>query len=519
LFVAAWQKREMAPCWKRVNYFLRYLRIQQPTGKRFVSEIASRASPSGRNSAFSRLTAEDVSYLKDVVSSRCVVEEKEALEPFNTDWMRKYRGTSSLVLKPNSTEQVSQILQYCNNKKLAVVPQGGNTGLVGGSVPVFDEIILNLSNMNRIRNFDEKSGIVTCEGGIVLEALSNFVSERGYTFPLDLGAKGSCQIGGNLATNAGGTRFLRYGSLHGSTLGLEVVLANGKVLHMLSTLRKDNTGYHIPHIFIGSEGTLGVITAASICCPKKCRSVHTALLGVDSFDKVTELLVRCKDEVGEILSAFEFMDRNAVELATSLLSHVRDPFPKSFPFYVLIETAGSNEKHDEEKLEKFLENCYSEDFISDAVLAQDQSQMNQLWTLRESMPEAVSRSGKSIFKYDLSIPLEHFYGLVTEMRSRLAQHACHVVSWGHIGDCNLHLNISSSEEAYESLSKLIEPYVYEWTRAHGGSISAEHGIGRMKSKYLPISKDKSTLELMKQMKQLLDPVGILNPYKVFSQEA
>lgn len=382
---------------------------------------------------------------------------------------------------------------------------------------MFDEIILHLGNLNRIRSFDEKSGIVTCEAGVVLETLSNFVSERGYTFPLDLGAKGSCQIGGNLATHAGGTRFLRYGSLHGSTLGLEVVLSNGKVLNMLSSLRKDNTGYHLPHIFIGSEGTLGVITAASICCPKKCRFVHAALLGVDSFDKVTELLVRCKDEVGEILSAFEFMDRNAVQLATNLLSHVRDPFTDTFPFYVLIETSGSNQHHDMEKLEKFLEHCYSQDFIGDAVVAQDQSQMNQLWTLRESMPEAVNRSGKYIFKYDLSIPLEHFYSLVTEMRSRLANYACHVVSWGHIGDCNLHLNISTSDDSQQQvLTQLIEPFVYEWTCAHGGSISAEHGIGRVKKNYLSMSKNVETLEVMKQLKQLLDPVGILNPYKVIS---
>ncbi|EME32353.1 D-lactate dehydrogenase (cytochrome) [Galdieria sulphuraria] len=469
------------------------------------------------SAAFSKLSSEDISYLKGIVTPRGVVEEKEALEPFNTDWIGKYKGNTSLALKPSCTDQVSQILQFCYEKKLPIVPQGGNTGLVGGSVPVFDEIVLNLGNMNRIRDFDSKSGIVTCEAGVVLETLSNFVNEQGYTFPLDLGAKGSCQIGGNLATNAGGTRFLRYGSLHGSTLGLEVVLSNGKVLNMLSSLRKDNTGYHLPHLFIGSEGTLGVITAASICCPKKCRSVHTALLGVESFDKVTELLVRCKDEVGEILSAFEFMDRNAVQLATKLLSHVRDPFSSTFPFYVLIETSGSNENHDMEKLEKFLESCYSADWISDAVLAQDQSQMNQLWTLRESMPEAVNRSGKYIFKYDLSIPLEHFYDLVSEMRSRLADYTCQVVSWGHIGDCNLHLNISSSD-SNESLSNLIEPYVYEWTRAHGGSISAEHGVGRVKSKYLSMSKDKQVIDLMKQMKQLLDPHGILNPYKIFSKE-
>eukprot|EP00871_Galdieria_phlegrea_P006011 jgi/Galph1/898/GphlegSOOS_G5687.1 len=482
--------------------------------KSFSQSVPS--SPEGSHQ-FASLTAQDISYFKSILPGGMqVIDDADTLHSYNTDWLGKFKGNSKIVLKPNSTEDISKILRYCHDRKLALVPQGGNTGLVGGSTPMFDEVIINLGNMKQIRNFDEISGILTCEAGVVLENVSNFVSAKGYTFPLDLGAKGSCQIGGNLATNAGGTRFLRYGSLQGSTLGLEVVLADGTKLDLLSTLRKDNTGYHLKHLFIGSEGTLGIITAASILCPKKSKSVHTALLGVKTFDDVKKLLVRSKDEVGEILSAFEFMDNGAVQLALTHLSHIRPPFKDSFPFYVLIETSGSNEQHDMEKLEHFLESCYGCDLIQDAVLAQDQTQMEQLWNLRESLPEAVSKSGKFVFKYDLSIPLEHFYDLVKEMQRRLAGYPCHVVSWGHIGDSNLHLNISSVE-SHDDMAEKIEPFVYEWTVKHGGSISAEHGLGRVKSKYLNMSKSNIAIELMKEMKRVFDPLGILNPYKLFPQ--
>lgn len=229
----------------------------------------SMATSIGRSPLFSEVNSDDISYFKSIVGENNVIQDEDRLEPVNTDWMNKYKGSSKLFLLPKNTEEVSHIMRYCNSRRLAVVPQGGNTGLVGGSVPVFDEVIVNTSSMNKIISFDKVSGILVCEAGCILENLESFLDNEGFVMPLDLGAKGSCQIGGNVSTNAGGLRLVRYGSLHGNVLGLEVVLANGTVMDMLGTLRKDNTGYDLKHLFIGSEGSLGVVTKVSILTPPK----------------------------------------------------------------------------------------------------------------------------------------------------------------------------------------------------------------------------------------------------------
>ncbi|KAJ1649085.1 D-lactate ferricytochrome c oxidoreductase, partial [Coemansia sp. RSA 25] len=260
-----------------------------------------------RSEAFKRLTKDDVGFFKTVVPSETILATAEIggtadaveLEGFNADWLNKYRGNSQLVLRPKTTEQVSQILKYCNTHNIAVVPQGGNTGLVGGSVPVHDEIVLSLRNMNKIRSYDELSGILVCDAGCVLEELGNYVGERGHIMPLDLGAKGSCHIGGNVAANAGGIRFLRYGTLHGSVLGLEVVLPDGTVLDNLSTLRKDNTGYDLKQLFIGSEGTLGVITGVSVATPQRPSAVNVAVLGVPTYECVQRAFKLARKRCGE----------------------------------------------------------------------------------------------------------------------------------------------------------------------------------------------------------------------------
>jgi len=269
------------------------------------------------------------------------------LDAFNTDWMRKYRGHAQLVLKPSSTEQVSKILKYCNDNMLAVVPQGGNTGLVGGSVPVFDEIVLNLSRMNRIRSFDEVSGILVADAGVVLEVADNYLAEKKYLFPLDLGAKGSCQLGGTVATNAGGLRLLRYGSMHGNVLGMEAVLPDGTIVDDLGTLRKNNTGYDIKQLFIGGEGTIGVITAISILCPQRPPAVSVAAFGLESFEKCQTAFREAKARLSEIISAFEFMDGKSQKLLNAAKGQ-KLPLEGDYPFYCLIETSGSNGDHDSE---------------------------------------------------------------------------------------------------------------------------------------------------------------------------
>jgi FAD/FMN-containing dehydrogenase len=271
-----------------------------------------------RDDRFSQLTEEHVSYFKEVLGSSGsavidgVTADAEAdLEPFNEDWMHKYKGQCRLVLKPGSTEEVSKILRYCNEKKLAVVPQGGNTGLVGGSVPVFDEIVINMSRMNKIHSFDEVSGSLVADAGCILEVVDGFLAQKGHIFPLDLGAKGSCHIGGNLATNAGGLRLIRYGSLHGSVLGIEAVLPDGTIMNDLGTLRKNNTGYDLKQLHIGAEGTIGIITKVSIQCPQRSSAVNVAFFGLESFEKVQLAFREAKSQLSEILSAFELMDGRA----------------------------------------------------------------------------------------------------------------------------------------------------------------------------------------------------------------
>jgi FAD/FMN-containing dehydrogenase len=292
------------------------------------------------------LTPEDVSYFESIcpVSS---TDRGDDLEAFNTDWMRKYRGQTTLVVRPKSTEDVSKILKHCNERKLAVVPQGGNTGLVGGSVPVFDEIVINMSSMNNIRTFDSLSGVLVCDAGVILESADSYLREHGCIFPLDLGAKGSCHVGGNVATNAGGLRLLRYGSLHGTVLGVEAVLPDGTILDDLSKLRKNNTGYDLKQLFIGSEGTIGIITAISIICPQKPKAHNVAYFGLESFDKVQDMFVKTKEQLSEILSAFELMDGTSQQLVKHVTGR-NFPLESETPFNVLIETSGSNAEHDSE---------------------------------------------------------------------------------------------------------------------------------------------------------------------------
>lgn len=512
-----------------------------------------------RNPAFDTLTDADLHFFRGLLGPMAVVTDPHELQPFNRDWMGKYQGSSRVALKPHTTEQVAELLRYCNSRRLAVVPQGGDTGLVGGSVPVFDEVVVSTAAMNKVLSFDDVSGALVCQAGCVLEALDSYVGERGYAMPLDLGAKGSCHIGGNVATNAGGLRLLRYGSLHGSVLGLEAVLADGTVLDLLTSLRKDNTGYDLKQLFIGSEGTLGIVTAVSLLCPPRPAAVHVAYLACPSFEAAQRVFVRAKQQLGEVLSAFEFLDRESLEVTLEHLPGARDPLPDSkAPFYLVVETSGSDAAHDAAKLEAFLEGVLGEELISDGTIAQDSAQAAAIWHLREGITEGLRHRG-AIYKYDLSMPVPTMYSLVEEMRARLAAafpngRVCggspgasgsssgdgassgspgagsgagaggapaeapppppiRVVGYGHLGDGNLHLNISAP--AYdEALRSAIEPFVYEWTAARRGSVSAEHGLGLMKAGALPYSKPPPAVALMRQVKRTLDPHSILNPYKV-----
>lgn len=484
-------------------------RTHQPRSLSTLTDLTTEKYPNLKRKDFSKVKEEDVSFFKRLLQGRVVTDEDELIN-HNTDWLRTVRGMSQVMLKPKSTGEVSQILQYCNQKGLAVVPQGGNTGLVGGSVPVFDEIIISTSLMNEIINLDETAGILVCQSGCILATLDDFLAENGLMMPFDLGAKGSCHIGGNLATNAGGIRLLRYGSLHGSVLGLEAVMADGSVLDCLSTLRKDNTGYDLKQLMIGSEGTLGIITKVSILVPQKPNAVSVAFLGCQSFEDVQKAFVKAKMMLGEVLSAFEFLDQQSMECVETNLKY-RNPIDQ-FPFYVLVETSGSNSRHDEEKLNSYLDVMMSDRIALDGTLSSDPSKIKTIWAIREGISEALLHDG-FVYKYDISLPLSCLYDLVTDVRVRLNHKARRIAGYGHLGDGNLHLNVTSSCDKEEVFS-LLEPYIFEWTAQHKGSVSAEHGLGFKKANAIHYSKSKSAISLMQRIKHLMDPKGILNPYKV-----
>ncbi|KAH7667103.1 D-2-hydroxyglutarate dehydrogenase protein [Dioscorea alata] len=436
-----------------------------------------------RNPSFSMINSDDINYFRDILDDNTVIQDEDRLSSANIDWMRKYKGSSKLLLLPKDTDEVSKILRYCNSRRLAVVPQGGNTGLVGGSVPVYDEVIVNVGLMNKIISLDKVSGILKCEAGCILQNLDSFLANECYLMPIDLGAKGSCQIGGNVSTNAGGLHFVRYGSLHGNVLG--------------------------------SEGTLGIITKVSILTPARLSSTNLAFLACEDYSSCQELLLKAKRGLGEVLSAFEFLDTNSMDLVLDKLEGVRNPFPSSLhKFYVLIETTGTDDSYDRAKLETFLVNSMEGGLISDGVIAQDINQASSFWRIREGITEALMKAG-AVYKYDLSLPVEKLYDIVVEMQLRLGSSA-KVCGYGHLGDGNLHLNISTPNYD-DNVFAQIEPFVYEWTAEHRGSISAEHGLGLMKADKIHYSKSTETVRLMASIKKLVDPNGIMNPYKVLPQ--
>lgn len=478
---------------------------------RTKTELTAVRYPHIKRADFSAVTGDDVDRFRAILpESSQVLTDPDEVNSYNTDWMRNYRGSGQVVLRPKTTKQVSDILKYCNERRLAVVPQGGNTGLVGGSVPVFDEVVISTQLMNNIISLDRNSGVLTCQAGCILEHLNDHLQQFDLIMPLDLGAKGSCNIGGNVSTNAGGVRLLKYGSLHGSVLGLEVVTASGAVIDCLSAMRKDNVGYHMRHCFIGSEGTLGIVTAVSILCPPRPKAVNLAFLACESFDKVLEILSVARSELSEILSAFEFMDAYAM---SSSIRHLKksSPLQKSAPFYVLIETSGSDSSHDEAKLNSFINNVMENKIVIDGTIAGGASQFKDIWLIRESITTSLLDDGHC-YKYDISLPLDCFYEVVETMRKRLAGKAITVCGFGHVGDGNLHFNATSAQFSREIVD-IIEPFLYEYVAEQRGSISAEHGVGLSKRKFFRFGRPEPVVALMKQLKTMFDPNGILNPYK------
>ncbi|HXA34876.1 MAG TPA: FAD-binding oxidoreductase [Steroidobacteraceae bacterium] len=460
--------------------------------------------------------------LKAAVGTGGWLEGADAIAPFVTDFRRLYRGATPLVLLPRDVEAVAKVLRICNRESVAVVPHGGNTSYCGGATPdeAGSQIVLSVRRLNRVRQIDAANYSMIIEAGCTLAEAQAAAREAGRLFPLSLGSEGTAQIGGNLSTNAGGTAVVRYGMMRDLVLGLEVVLADGRVLASLKSLRKDNTGYDVKSLFIGAEGTLGVITAACLKLFPQPADTATALVGIDSPQHALDLLASLRTAAGDQVTSFELMPRMAVELTVKHVPGVSDPLAQNTPWYLLIELSSPNPRQDLiTSLTAALEDAAAGGTIGDAMLATSIGQAQAMWKLRESVPEAQRRHGASL-KHDVSVPVSAIPSLIEEgsaLVRRLAPEG-DVVPYGHVGDGNLHFNVSQKIGAdigsFMARGPALELAIFDLVESLGGSISAEHGIGRLKAAEFARRADPVELALMHDLKRALDPNGIMNPGKV-----
>ena len=437
----------------------------------------------------------------------------------------KYQGRAALILRPGSTEEVSRLLAIANEGRIAIVAQSGNTGLVGGQMPspAGDEVVLSLERLDRVRDLDAVDNTITVEAGLTLKAVQDAAAVAGRLFPLSLAAEGSCRIGGNLATNAGGIGVIAYGSARQLCLGLEVVLADGRIWDGLRRLRKDNTGYDLKDLFIGSEGTLGIITAAVLRLFPAPRARATAWIGVAAPQNGLDLLALARERAPGQVTAIELVPRIGVEF-TMRHAATRDPLGEPFEWYVLLELSGAAEEAVlAEGLEAVLGEGLERGILGDAVLARSGAQAAELWRIREALSEVQRHEGGSI-KHDVSVPVSRIPAFIEEASAvvgRLVPGA-RPVPFGHIGDGNIHYNVSqpvgADKAAFLARWEEIAAAVHEVVLGLGGSISAEHGIGRLKRHLMPAIKSPVELALMRDVKRLLDPNGILNPGKLLPEE-
>jgi FAD/FMN-containing dehydrogenase len=441
--------------------------------------------------------------LSEIVGRSNVLTAPEDTKPYFTDWRRQYTAAAECVVRPGSAAEVSRVVALCAREGVAIVPQGGNTGLSGGSVPTGArrEVLLSLSRLNRVRALDPLNDTITVEAGCVLAAVQKAAEDAGRLFPLSLAAEGSCQIGGNLSTNAGGVNVLRYGNAREQVLGLEVVLPDGRIWHGLRGLRKDNTGYDLKQLFLGAEGTLGVITAAVLRLHPRPSATATAWVAVETPRKAVELLAELRKKLGDRVSAFELVSRECLEAVLAHVPGTKDPLKEKTPWYVLAEFGDSRAllDHVAEALEG-----------RDAVLAQSVEQSRQLWRIRESIPEAQFTN----VKHDVSVPVSKTPELIERAGKALkaAFPDARPYVFGHVGDGNLHYNVGP--ETLIARRAEVNRIVYHAVAELGGSISAEHGLGQLKREDIRHHKAPLELELMRALKKALDPNGLMNPGKL-----
>ena len=468
--------------------------------------------------AVTPLSPELIARFRAIVGDKYAVTEQADVAPYVTEERGLFRGHSPLVLRPGSTAEVAAICKLATEQEIALVPQGGNTGLVGGQTPHQGEVVISTRRLDKIRDIDPASNTMTCESGVVLQVAQQKATEVDRLFPLSLGAEGSCTIGGNLSTNAGGTAALAFGVAREMALGLEVVLADGRILNGLSKLKKDNTGYDLRNLFIGAEGTLGIITAATLKLFPKPRTIETAFVGLKSPADALKLLSISQGEAAGSLTSFELLADIAVDFSVRHGIDIRAPLTSKHPWFVLMEISSPRDDA-RAVLESILGQGMEQGIVDDAVIAANLSQRAAFWKLRDEMSAAQKPEGGSI-KHDISVPVAAVPAFIAEANAAIVKlvPGARPVPFGHLGDGNIHYNVSQPVDANAAdfLARWhdVNAVVFEIVLRMGGSISAEHGIGVLKRDELPEVKDKVAIELMRSIKALLDPFGIMNPGKV-----
>jgi FAD/FMN-containing dehydrogenase len=461
--------------------------------------------------------------IRAVVGTQGILTAAADLEPYIVDWRGVYRGAAAAVVRPANTAEVAAVMKICADTGTPLVPQGGNTGMCGASVPNAGggEIVLALSRMNTIIDVDPLNNTLTAQAGCVLANIQQAASDAGRLFPLSLGAEGSCQIGGNLSTNAGGVNVLRYGNTRDLVLGLEVVLPDGRIWNGLRGLRKDNTGYDLKHLFIGAEGTLGIITAATLKLFPRPAANATAWTAVRDPEAALKLLALMRRHCNDRITAFELISRHSLELVWRHIPGTRDPLAEPSPWYVLTELADAGDEQAlRNDLERALEDALTEELVVDAVIAENRTQAQALWHMRESIPEGARQEPVMVYRHDIAVAVGRIPEFIREAQAALEKRFPDVrlICFGHLGDGNLHYNAyipsrlrtdAAARDAHD-----VTATVYDIVQQYGGSFSAEHGIGLSKVAELAHYKSAVELDLMRTVKRALDPQGLLNPGKV-----
>jgi FAD/FMN-containing dehydrogenase len=457
--------------------------------------------------------------LRSVVGATQVLTDAVDMAPYVTDWRGRYTGSALAIVRPGGTPEVAEVVRLCAQAGVAGVPQGGNTGLCGGGTPRGGEVVVSLTRLNRVRDIDVANNTITVDAGCTLTAVQAAAAAADRLFPLSLAAEGTATIGGNLATNAGGVQVLRYGNARELCLGLEVVLPDGRVWNGLRGLRKDNTGYDMKHLFIGAEGTLGLITAAVLKLYSRPRLVATAWAGTTSPKAAVALLTRLRERIGGRVTAFELVSRTSLDLVLKNIPHSRDPLPGRSLWQVLIELSDTMESGLDGALEGVLMEGVQAGEATDAALARSQDQARTFWRLRENISEAQKVEGVSI-KHDISLPVSRIPEFLDRCDTALAEAfpGLRIVCFGHLGDGNLHYNQSKLEAqenaAFIAQSDAVNRIVHDLVAELGGSISAEHGLGQLKRDEILRYKSEVEMDMMRAIKKSLDPKGLMNPGKV-----